>query len=97
MSPSNGRPEPEVIVSFADGFSYSKGKLEDAFRSGGILEKAPAKPPKETLGGKREDVDIIVNEFEITRPQAEKVLAAHGGDVSAALRALITPPSSTKA
>ncbi|KAI0759491.1 hypothetical protein BC629DRAFT_1548786 [Irpex lacteus] len=89
MSRSNGRLEPEVIVNFADGMAYSKGKLEEAFRPGGILDK-PVKQPKETFSIKREDVDLIVHELEIPRAQAEKALATHGGDVVKTLIALIS-------
>ncbi|PFH51707.1 hypothetical protein AMATHDRAFT_58507 [Amanita thiersii Skay4041] len=91
MSRSNGRLEPEVIINFADGFSYSKGKLEEAFRPGGILEKAPPKAHKDPLPSsvKKEDVDLIVNEFEISRQRAEKALAEHDGDLGKALRALL--------
>jgi hypothetical protein len=47
---------------YADGFSYSKGKMEEAYRAGGILEKTPTKAIKDpsTLALKREDVDLIV-------------------------------------
>lgn len=50
------------LLQFIDGFSYSKGKLEEAFRPGGFLEKAPPKPHKEALPSfvKKEDVEIIV-------------------------------------
>ncbi|KAI0693334.1 hypothetical protein BC835DRAFT_1083590 [Cytidiella melzeri] len=89
MSRSNGRLEPEVIVNFADGLAYSKGKLEEAFRPGGILDK-PVKLPKETFSVKREDVDLIVHELEIPRAQAEKALVAHNGDVVKALVALVS-------
>ncbi len=46
---------------YADGFAYSKHKMEEAFRPGGFLEKVAPKPPaaaKDPL--KREDVDLIV-------------------------------------
>ncbi|CAL1705460.1 unnamed protein product [Somion occarium] len=88
MSRSNGRPEAEVIVNFADGMSYNKGKLEEAYRSGGILEK-PVKHSKEAHSAKREDIDLIVHELDLTRAQAEKVLAESGGDVRKALEKLI--------
>ncbi|KAF8623339.1 hypothetical protein AX15_006415 [Amanita polypyramis BW_CC] len=92
MSRSNGRPELEVIVNFIDGFAYSKSKLEEAFRAGGILEKPPPKPHKEVLPSfvKKEDVEIIVHEFEIPRHQAEKILVEHEGDIGKALRALVS-------
>jgi hypothetical protein len=45
-----------------DGLSYVKARVEDAYRPGGILEKAPPKAPRDpalsTL--KREDVDLVV-------------------------------------
>ncbi|KAF5344167.1 hypothetical protein D9756_011406 [Leucocoprinus leucothites] len=93
MSRSNGRPEPEVIMNFADGLSYVKARVEDAYRAGGILEKQPPKPPRDPrlAALKREDVDLVVHEFEITRAQAEKALLENGGDVGRTIRALITP------
>ncbi|KIP08732.1 hypothetical protein PHLGIDRAFT_68854 [Phlebiopsis gigantea 11061_1 CR5-6] len=86
---SNGRPEPEVIVNFNDGLAYSKGKMEQAFHAGGLLEK-PYKAAKDTLTVKREDVDLIVHELEIPRSKAEKALAANNGDVEKALLQLIS-------
>ncbi|OBZ65675.1 hypothetical protein A0H81_14286 [Grifola frondosa] len=88
LSRSNGRPEPEVIVNFADGFAYSKGKMEEAFRSG-LMDKPSVRPTKETSHAKREDVELLVQEFEISRTQAEKVLIENNGDVSKALEQLI--------
>ncbi|KAG5338803.1 hypothetical protein C0989_006187 [Termitomyces sp. Mn162] len=80
-------------IQFADGFSYSKGRMEEAFRAGGLLDKAPTKAAKDpaiaTL--KRDDVDLIIHEFEITRPQAEKVLVENGGDLAKTLLVLVNP------
>jgi len=78
-------------MNFGDGFAYSKGKMEEAFRSGGILDKPPTKALKDSVSFKREDVDLIVHELEIPRVHAEKALAEHGGDVVKALQALIAP------
>lgn len=83
----NGQ-EAEVIVSFHDGYSYSKAKMEASLREL-VYDRKPIKPTKEPINAKREDVDIIVNEFEISRQQAEKVLTEHGGDLAKALRALV--------
>ncbi|KAF8237698.1 hypothetical protein L208DRAFT_1355988 [Tricholoma matsutake] len=79
----NGRPEPEVIMNYGDGFSYSKGKMEEAYRAGGILEKPPTKATKDPSAStlKREDIDLIVHEFEIPRVQAEKALAEQAADL----------------
>ncbi|KAF6763759.1 hypothetical protein DFP72DRAFT_873320, partial [Ephemerocybe angulata] len=76
---------------YADGFAYSKGKMEDAFREGGVLDKAPVKPHKNPAIAslKKEDIDLVMTEFEITRPKAEKVLVENGGDVKKALSFLV--------
>ncbi|KAK7467610.1 hypothetical protein VKT23_004663 [Stygiomarasmius scandens] len=89
MSFSNGRPEPEVIMNFNDGFSYSKGKLDAAYLS--IIEKPPPKQPvsKEAATLKKEDVDLIVNEFEIPRAEAEKALLENEKDLAKTLKSLI--------
>ncbi|KAH7929651.1 hypothetical protein BV22DRAFT_1125568 [Leucogyrophana mollusca] len=84
----NGRPEPEVIANFHDGLSFSKGKLEDALRTVVFDRKAP-KSLKDPTVVKREDIDVVVNEFEITRTQAEKALGENGGDLTKTLRALV--------
>ncbi|ESK90191.1 hypothetical protein Moror_7756 [Moniliophthora roreri MCA 2997] len=89
---SNGRPEAEVIMNFADGFSYVKAKLDEAYIAV-ITDKEKDKKPKETItGSKKEDVDLLMNEFEISRPQAEKALAANDKDVIKTIHALIKPP-----
>ncbi|KAJ7143121.1 hypothetical protein C8R43DRAFT_1015645 [Mycena crocata] len=95
-SRTNGRPEPEVIMNYGDGFSYVKATMQDAFRPGGILDKPPTvlhavapltKAQRESI--RRDDVDLIVNEFEIPKAQAERVLVEHKGNVTDALRALV--------
>ena len=40
--------------------AYSKGKMEEAFRTGGLLEK-PYKSTKEAVHIKREDIDLILS------------------------------------
>lgn len=75
-------------MSFHDGYSYSKAKLEASLREL-VYDRKPVKPAKEPINAKREDVDIIVNEFEISRQQAEKLLTEHGGDLDKTLRALV--------
>ncbi|KAH7107594.1 hypothetical protein BKA62DRAFT_683871 [Auriculariales sp. MPI-PUGE-AT-0066] len=87
---ANGRSLPEVIVTFQDGQSYSKTRLDELAR-GGFFEKTTVKPaPKPSV--KKEDVDVIVRELEITRAEAEKVLQQHNGDLAGALRTLVCAP-----
>lgn len=47
-------------TQYADGFSYSKGKLEEAWKE--IAEKVPAKPHKDPAVAalKKEDIDLVV-------------------------------------
>ncbi|KAI0362555.1 hypothetical protein OH77DRAFT_1515780 [Trametes cingulata] len=83
---SNGRPEPEVIVNFLDGQSYAKNKLEEVFRIL-RLDKPYPKPPKAPASTyKSEDIDCIVQELEVTRSQAERILSDSGGSVVEALQ-----------
>ncbi|EAU88693.1 hypothetical protein CC1G_01066 [Coprinopsis cinerea okayama7 len=93
MSRINGPPEAEVIVNYADGFAYSKNKLEDAFRPGGFLENPPAKTPRDPglASLSKADVEVIVHEFDIPKAQAERVLLENGGDLKKALDSLIYP------
>jgi len=35
-------------LQYGDGFAYSKYKMEEAFRTGGFLDKPAAKPPTAT-------------------------------------------------
>ncbi|KAJ3807970.1 hypothetical protein F5876DRAFT_47027 [Lentinula aff. lateritia] len=88
MSRSNGRPEPEVIMNFSDGYSYSKGKLDSACFV--ILENGPVKVAKDSKPvPKKEDIDLIVNEFEISRARAERALSDNDRDVVKTMYALI--------
>jgi NACalpha-BTF3-like transcription factor len=94
-----------VCVQFVDGCSYSKNRLEEAFKSGGILDKHPTRQPKDSTAVKRDDVDLIVrrcnspkaciypwqvHELEIPRAQAEKALVEHKGDLARTLRTLVS-------
>ncbi|KAH7914025.1 hypothetical protein BJ138DRAFT_1110946 [Hygrophoropsis aurantiaca] len=85
---NNGRgSDAEVIANFHDGHSYNKAKLDEALRSV-ILDRKPPKV-KDTTAVKREDIDFVVNEFEISRLKAEKALIDNGGDLAKTLRALV--------
>ena len=57
----------DTVRKFADGLAYSKAKLEEAYRNG-LLEK-PVKPPKGPGGTvKKDDVELIVSDSDLTRP-----------------------------
>jgi len=78
-------------VNFADGWAYSKGKMEEIMRSG-VLELDVKHTKKEgpIAGLKKEDVDVIMKEFEIPRVHAEKALQKNGGDLEKTLVALVS-------
>jgi len=84
------RGEADVIAGFADGLSYSKNKMDEILKSG-ALDKLPLRHKEHHPHVKREDVELIVHELEIPKSQAEKALHEAGGDVSKALKALVTP------
>ncbi|KAM5538134.1 hypothetical protein V8D89_008331 [Ganoderma adspersum] len=87
---SNGRlPEPEVIANFLDGNSYSKGKLEEAFRTLRLDRPYPKPAKAAPTSHKAEDIDLIVQEFEVTRAQAEKILTEANGSIGDALQRLL--------
>ena len=56
----------KLPLQYGDGFAYSKYKLEEAFRAGGLLDKPVATTKPLTAAGKsdpslkKEDIDIIV-------------------------------------
>ena len=52
-------PSDHRRAQFADGYSYSKGKMEEAFRSE-LFNKPATKPVKEVHNMKKEDVNLIV-------------------------------------
>jgi len=64
--------------------------MDEILRSG-ALDKLPPRVKESHPHVKREDVELIMHELEISKLQAEKALNEAGGDVSKALKALITP------
>ncbi|CAK5277212.1 unnamed protein product [Mycena citricolor] len=92
---TNGRPQPEVTQTYLDGFSYVKSAMQEALRPGGFLDKPPivlhkntplTKAQRDSI--KKEDVELIVSEFELPKAEAERVLVEHNGNVRDALRTL---------
>ncbi|KAH0827122.1 hypothetical protein J3R83DRAFT_4810 [Lanmaoa asiatica] len=83
----NGR-EAEVIAQFSDGYSYSKTKLDASLREL-VPDRKSIKSVKGQVTVKKDDVDFIVKEFDISQAQAEKALSENGGDLDRTLRALV--------
>lgn len=95
------------LSQFLDGHSYSKGKLEEVFRTLRLDKPYPKPARAPSSPYKAEDIDLLVSsaisdsllsstcplqvqEFEITRAQAEKALAEVDGNVVEALRRMVT-------
>lgn len=95
----NGRyADAEVIVTFGDGWSYSKTKMEEFRSSGGFEKLKEAQGSKDktadTFVAKKEDVKTLMTEMEIPKSTAEKALAAAKGDLKGAFEWLIYGPGS---
>jgi len=92
----NGRyADAEVIVTFSDGWSYSKTRMAKFQEDGGLSSVPPlSKPPreKEVVVPKKEDVQLIMTEFEVSKPVAEKALVQAKGNLKKALEILIGVP-----
>ena len=94
------------LDQFLDGNSYSKGKLEEAFRTLRLDRPYPKPAKAAPTSHKAEDIDLIVSvnranftgsrsselqvqEFEVTRAQAEKILTQANGNIGDALQRLL--------
>lgn len=64
-----------TCLQYGDGFAYSKYKMEEAFRTGGFLDKPATKASAVASGKgdpslplpKREDIDVIVRVWNFNR------------------------------
>ncbi|KAF8559847.1 hypothetical protein OG21DRAFT_1480566 [Imleria badia] len=83
----NGR-EAEVIAQFNDGYSYSKTKLDASLREL-VQDRKSVKSVKGQVAVKKDDVDLVMKEFDITQAQAEKALSENEGDLDRTLLALV--------
>lgn len=92
----SGAADLEKVTDYAEEKEISaSGDLNNAMNA--ITDKrkkdAELKAEREKMLAsvkvKKEDVEIIVNEFEITKAKAERVLKEHNADLAAALSALI--------
>lgn len=84
----SARPPPEVIASFADGLSYSKTKLEELYRAGFFDPKPKKKPVAHPH--KKEDVEFLMREFELSKVAAEKALLQNDGDLDRSVNYLMS-------
>ena len=94
---NSGAADLERVTDYAEEkeIAASGGDLNNAMNAISDKRKKEAEIKAErekrlaSVKVKKEDVEMIMTEFEITKPKAERVLKEHNADVSAALRALI--------
>jgi NACalpha-BTF3-like transcription factor len=91
----SGAADLEKVTDYAEEKEISAGDLNNAMnaisdkRKKDAEQKAELEKKLASVKVKKEDVEMIVNEFEITKIKAERVLKEHNADLSAALSALI--------
>ena len=92
---NSGAADLEKVTDYAEEKEISAGDALEAFNAINDKRKQEAdlKEQKEkqlaSVKVKKEDVELILNEFEITKLKAERVLKENNGDLSAAMIALI--------
>lgn len=93
---NSGAADLEKVTDYAEEKEISAGgNLDNAISAISDKRKKDAdlKAEREkklaSVKVKKEDVELVCNEFEISKPRAERVLKEHDGDLKAALTALI--------
>lgn len=91
----SGAADLEKVTDYAEEKEISAGDLNNAMNAISDKRKKDAELKAErekmlaSVKVKKEDVDLIVNEFEIAKSKAERVLKEHNADLVAALSSLI--------
>jgi NACalpha-BTF3-like transcription factor len=92
---NTGAADLEKVTDYAEEKEISAGDALEAFNAINDKRKQEAdlKEQKEkqlaSVKVKKEDVELILNEFEITKLKAERILKENNGDLSAAMKTLI--------
>jgi len=92
---NSGAADLEKVTDYAEEKEIDSGKLTDAMTAISDKRKKEAESRIErekvlaSVKVKKEDIDVVVNEFEISRPRAERCLREAGGDLKTALTALV--------
>jgi NACalpha-BTF3-like transcription factor len=94
----SGAADLERITDYAEEKEISAGSLNNAMNAMNAIsdkrktnaeQKAEREKHLASIKVKKEDIEIIVNEFEIAKQRAERVLKENNGDLEAALSSLI--------
>lgn len=92
---NSGAADLEKVTDYAEEKEIDTGSLNGTMNAIAEKRKRDAELKAEhekLLAGvkvKKEDVDVIMNEFEISKLKAERCLKEHGGDLKGALSALV--------
>ena len=94
---NSGAADLEKVTDYAEEkeITTDGGNLNDAMNAISDRRRKEAEKKAEhekqlaSVKVKREEVDLIVSEFEISKSKAERVLKEHNGNIAAALSALI--------
>ncbi|CAF0718132.1 unnamed protein product [Brachionus calyciflorus] len=92
---NTGAADLEKVTDYAEEKEISGGNLDNAInaitdkRRRDAEQKADLEKRLASVKVKKEDVDVVVQEFEVPRPKAERVLKENNGDLQAALTALL--------
>ncbi len=92
---NSGAADLEKVTDYAEEKEIDSGKLTDAMTAISDKRKKEAETKVErekalaSVKVKKEDIDVVVNEFEVGRPKAERCLREAGGDLKTALTALV--------
>lgn len=92
---NTGAADLEKVTDFVEEKEISGDNLDNAITA--ILNKRKLEAEQKielerrlaSVKVKKEDVDLICHEFEITKAKAERILKEHDGDLKAALTTLV--------
>ncbi|RNA39275.1 huntingtin-interacting K [Brachionus plicatilis] len=92
---NTGAADLEKVTDFVEEKEISGDNLDNAITA--ILDKRKLEAEQKaelerrlaSVKVKKEDVELICHEFEITKPKAERILKENSGDLRAALTALV--------
>ena len=92
---NTGAADLEKVTDYAEEKEISGGNLDNAItaiadkRRRDAEQKADLERKLASVKVKKEDVDLVCQEFEINKQRAERVLKENNGDLQAALTALV--------
>uniref|UniRef100_A0A915I9Q0 Nascent polypeptide-associated complex subunit alpha-like UBA domain-containing protein n=1 Tax=Romanomermis culicivorax TaxID=13658 RepID=A0A915I9Q0_ROMCU len=84
----SGRADLERVTDYVEEKELPSQQLTQAI-SDLLVDKKTEHLPKEAFKLRKEDIDLIVNEMEVSRIVAEKMLRKYDGNLKQTLKAMI--------